>query len=383
LPTPTLLPKAERIKIFEDVWKTADENYLYKGFHGADWNALHDKYLPIATNAATSGDFYKAISDMVDQLKDDHSRYLSPQDAKEEDALQSGNANYVGIGVLSSPDATSLLLIFVFPNSPAEKAGLQRRDRITAVDGIPFKDPRNEPSRIRGPKGSSVRLTVKSPGRQPREVTIVRDTINGEIVPTASRLKADPNVGLLVISDLWTDNMDTLVNDKLREMLDDPTPLTGLIIDLRGNGGGFRTVLESILGEFVSGDVGTFFNQHDENPFNFQKGPLFDRLKKVPLVVLVDKGSESYTEVLAAVLQAQGRAKVVGEPSAGNTETIYRYDFDDGSRLWLAEESFKLPDGTNLEGRGVIPDVRVDKDWTDYTEDDDPDVMVALQLLKK
>ena len=155
------MPKAERIRIFEDVWKTADDNYLYKDFHGADWQALHDKYLPIATNAATSDDFYKAISDMVDELKDDHSRYLSPQGAKEEDALQSGNANYVGIGILSSPEDTSILVIFVFPNSPAEKAGLQRRDRITAVDGIPFEDPRNEPSRMRGPKGTTVHLTVK------------------------------------------------------------------------------------------------------------------------------------------------------------------------------------------------------------------------------
>jgi C-terminal processing protease CtpA/Prc len=227
-----------------------------------------------------------------------------------------------------------------------------------------------------------VRLTVKSPGRPSREVLIVRDTIGGEIVPTATRLKADPNVGFLVISDLWTDDMDTLVNDKLRDLLDDPTPLKGLIIDLRGNGGGFRTVLESILGEFVSGNVGTFFNQNEEYPFTIKKGPLYDRLKNVPLVVLVDKGSESYTEVLSAVLQSQGRAKVVGVPSAGNTETIYRHDFYDGSRLWLAQESFKLPDGTNLEGRGVSPDVNIQDDWTTYTEETDPDVLAALKLLR-
>jgi len=224
---------------------------------------------------------------------------------------------------------------------------------------------------------------VESPGRAPREVDIVRDTIGGEIVPTASRLSADPGIGYLVIPDLWTNDMDTLVNDTLRDLLDGPTPLTGLIIDLRGNGGGFRTVLESILGEFVSGEVGTFFNQKEQHPFTIQKGPLFDRLKNVPVVVLVDKGSESYTEVLSAVLQAKGRAKVVGTPSAGNTETIYRYDFDDGSRLWLAEESFKLPDGTNLEGRGVIPDVTISEDWTTYTEENDPDILAALKLLKK
>jgi C-terminal peptidase prc len=383
LPTPTLLPQAERVRIFEDVWQTADDNYLYKDFHGANWQSLHDKYLPLVTNATSSDAFYKAISGMVDELKDDHSRYLSPADAREEDDLQSGNANYVGIGVLSSPEDTSLLLIFVFKDSPAEKAGLQRRDRITAVDGIPLKDPRNEPSRIRGPKGSTVRLTVKSPGRAAREVTVVRDTINGEIVPTGSRLPARPDIGFLIIPDLWTDDMDVLIDQELRKILDDPTPLTGLVMDLRGNGGGFRTVLESALGDFVSGDVGTFFNQKEEYPFSIVQRPLYDRLKDVPLVVLVDKGSESYTEVLAAVLQEKGRATIVGVPTAGNTETIYRYDFDDGSRLWLAEESFKLNDGTNLEGTGVIPDITIDKDWTAYTDETDPYILEALKLLKQ
>ena len=210
----------------------------------------------------------------------------------------------------------------------------------------------------------------------------MRDTIGGEIVPTSSRLKADPNIGYLVISDLWTDDMDTLVNNELRELLDDPTPLDGLIIDLRGNGGGFRTVLQSILSQFVSGDAGTFFNQNEEYSFSISKGPLYDRLKNVPVILQVDKGSESYTEVLSAVLQSQGRAKVVGTSTAGNTETIFPYDFDDGSRLWLAQESFRLPDGTNLEGRGVIPDVVIQDDWTAYTEETDPDILAALKLLK-
>ncbi len=383
LPTPTLLPEPERARIFQEVWDTVEKNYLYKDFHGADWQALHDQYLPKVTNAATSDDFYTAISDMVDTLKDDHSRYLSPQDAKEEDDLQSGNANYVGVGILSSPQDKTLMVIFVFPGSPAERAGLRRRDRITAVDGVPFQDPRNELRRIRGPKGSTVHLTITSPGQPSREVDIVRDTITGGIVPTASRLAANSSIGFLVVPDLWTDDMDARVHDELRSMLDDNRPLKGLIIDLRGNGGGFRTVLQGILGNFVTGEVGKFFNQKTEYPFTIQQSDLYERLKNIPLVVLVDGGSESYTEVLAATLQAKGRAKVVGVPSAGNTETIYRYDFEDNSRLWVAQESFKLPDGTNLEGKGVIPDAPVNQDWTAFSEDNDPDILKAIELLKK
>jgi C-terminal peptidase prc len=381
-PTPTVIPKAERIRVFQQVWDTVDKNYLYPDFHGADWQALHNKYLPIITNATTSHDFYSAITEMVSQLKDGHSRYLSPQDAREEDALQSGNADYVGIGVLSSPETSTLSIIFVFPGSPAERAGIQRRDKITAVDGLPIKNPDTDQSRIRGPRGSTVTLTVESPEQAPRDISIVRDTITGGIVPTGSRLESDPTIGLLVIPDLWTDEMGTQVHDELQKMLDDSTPLKGLILDLRGNGGGFRTVLESILGHFVSGQVGQFLNQKEHTPLVIQKSDLYDKLKNVPVTVLIDQGSESYTEVLSGILQATGRAKVVGVPSAGNTETIYEYNFEDGSRLWVAEESFELPNGTNLEGRGVIPDFSINKDWTDFTEKDDPDILKAVQLLR-
>jgi carboxyl-terminal processing protease len=319
----------------------------------------------------------------VSALNDGHSRYLSPQDAREEDALQQGNADYVGIGVLSSPETNTLSIIFVFPGSPAEKAGLLRRDKITAVDGIPIKNAATDQSRIRGPAGSTVTVTVQSPEQPPRDVSIVRGKISGGIVPTGSRVATDPTIGLLIIPDLWTDDMGTRVHSDLQTMLQDPTPLQGLILDLRGNGGGFRTVLESILSDFVTGQVGQFSNQKGHTPLVIGKSNLYDRLKNVAVVVLIDQGSESYTEVLSGILQAKGRAKVVGVTSAGNTETIYSYNFTDGSRLWVAEESFQLPNGTNLEGRGVIPDVTVKQDWTAFTEKDDPDILEAIQLLKQ
>jgi C-terminal processing protease CtpA/Prc len=98
-------------------------------------------------------------------------------------------------------------------------------------------------------------------------------------------------------------------------------------------------------------------------------------------VLLVDQGTESYAEVMSASIQEKGRAKVVGVTTAGNTETIYAYNLEDGSRLWCAQEGFKLLDGTNLEGRGVIPDVTVNVDWTAFQEGDDPQILKAVDLL--
>ena len=380
-PTATILALSEREHIFNEVWDTVDQNYLYPDFHGVDWNALKTKYEPLVQNATSSDEFYNILFDMVDSLKDGHSRYESPTRAKEEEALESGNADYVGIGIISSPNDKSASVVYVFPNSPAQKAGIKRRDRITAVDGTPFVDPAKEVARVRGPEGTTVTLTVVSPEQPERIVPIVRGRVTGAVVPSSRRLAADPSIGYLIIPTLSTDDMDVRVEAELNNLLSNSPDLTGLIVDLRGNGGGFRTILESILGDFVSGQVGTFFNQTTSYPLTIAVKPIADRLSSLPLVLLVDQGTESYAEVLSASIQEKGRAKVVGVSTAGNTETIYAYNLEDGSRLWCAQEGFKLLDETNLEGRGVIPDVTVNVDWTAYQEADDPQILKAVDLL--
>ena len=381
-PSATVLALSERERIFNQVWDTVNENYLYPDFHGVDWDALKAKYEPQIQNATSSDEFYNALFDMVDELNDGHSRFESPTRAEEERSLESGNADYAGIGIISSPANKSVGVVYVFPNSPADKAGIKRRDRITAVDGTPFVDPAKEAVRIRGPVGTTVTLSVVSPEEPERTVPIVRGRVTGAVVPSSRRLSADPSIGYLIIPTLATDDMDVRVESELEGLLSGSPDLNGLIVDMRGNGGGFRTMLESILGNFVSGDVGTFFNQATSYALTITRKPLTDKLSNIPVVLLVDQGTESYAEVMSASLQEKGRAKVVGVTTAGNTETIYAYNLEDGSRLWCAQEGFNLLDGTNLEGRGVIPDVTVNVDWTAFQEADDPQILKAVDLLR-
>lgn len=374
-PSPTVTPIAEaaRQQIFTEVWTTIHENYLYADFRGVDWPAVRDEFAPRVAAAQSNEEFYRLIDEMVARLGDNHSRFLPPQAAAKEDELSSGREEQVGIGVIALPLPDALLIQHVFPDSPADRAGLQARDRILAIDGE-FYARRD----LQGPAGSQVRLTVLRPGEEePRDMLITRAKVEGRISPSARRLPGD--IGYLSVTTLWVGDMAEQVAVALAD-INAPRPLRGLIVDLRSNPGGWRSVLTGILGHFVRGEAGNFTSRKGPTPLLIGPGAAPD-LRGVPLVVLIDRNTASYAELLAGVLQREAGAKVVGVPSAGNTETIYSYELTGGARLWVAQEGFALSDGADLEGEGVQPDLLLSLDWTRYSEEADPGIREARRLL--
>lgn len=373
-PTATPLGATMRQQIFTEVWTTIDENYMYPDFRGVDWAAVRDEFEPRVAVAATDAAFYELVGQMVNRLGDQHSRFLPPSAAQQQDQLTSGREEQVGIGVITLPLSDSLLIQHVFPNSPAERAGLRARDRIVTIDGF-FYAQRS----LQGDEGTPVRLTVVRPGEQSHDIVITRRHVEGLIEPTARRLPG--NIGYLNITTLWVSNMDALVAEALAS-ISGPVPLDGLILDLRSNPGGWRSVLTGILGHFVQGEVGQFTSRKGDIPLVIEPGANPD-LRGIPVVVLIDSATASYAELIAAVLQRQAGAVVVGAHSAGNTETIYSYELTGGARLWVAQEGFRLKDGTVLEGVGVQPDIAQLDDWTRFSEADDPGIMLASQMLTR
>lgn len=374
-PSPTLpaLSQEERSRLFDTVWQTVADTYLYSDFNGVDWQRIREQYRQSALDATDAEQFYAALRHMVALLDDRHSRYLSPQEAFQEQARTSGTDVRVDIGIVLSGDRIKT----IYENSPAEEASLRRRDRILAVDGQPFA---GNSAALRGDAGTTVTLEVQMPGDEPRTVVVERRPVVQKMRPEAYRLPGT-NTGYLLIQSFWADDMGEQVEGVLTELLH-AGPLDGLIIDLRGNGGGWRPVLQELLSLFMAGKAGEFYRQDESQPLEIMPNALQTRLASTPIVVLVDRGTQSYAEVFSAALQAAGRAEVVGSRTAGNTETIFAHDFDDGSRLWLAGQGFRLPSGDNLEGRGVIPDVEIDVDWMNFSEADDPAIKKALELLR-
>jgi C-terminal peptidase prc len=373
-PTPAMLAFEDRRQILEEVWRTVKEKYLYPDFHGLDWNAIHEEYRARLEEEQTRDQFYAMMVEMVARLDDQHSRFEPPAIALIENARTSNDQSTVGIGVLTKPRPDGAFIQIVFPDSPAARAELAPRDRIIAVDGRPYSI---EDGDLLGEAGTSVRLTVVRPGAKLRDVVLTRQEVQNHIVPSYRRFPGD--IGYVSIPTLWVNDMDEQVNGALTDLVAEGR-LNGLILDVRANNGGWSYVLSGLLSHFVRGQVGAFVNRSRLRPLEVPP-PAGPDLRRLPLVVLMDHETASYAELLAAILQHEDHALVVGTQSAGNTETIYATTLSDGSRLWLAEEAFRLQNGVNLEGVGVQPDSTVDIDWTHYSEDDDPQLLEALRLL--
>lgn len=360
--------------LLDEVLSLITNEYIDAGDATFDTQTLRDKYRPIVAAADDRAQVYQAMAALVDALGDRHSRFVPPAAAA---SLASDGAiprATAGIGALLTPVRGGALVQVVYPESPAARANIQARDRIIAVNGRAYTPQDGD---LTGEIGDIVRLAIARPGTKPYDVVLHYAPFTPHIVPTSQRFAGD--IGYLAIPSLWVDDMGDRVSGALTDLLA-AGRLQGLIIDLRGNRGGWEPVLVNILGHFSRGTVGSFVGPGGVRPLAIRatSGP---DLRAMPLIVLIDGETSSYAEVLAAVLRRESDAQIVGARSAGNTETIYSHTLSDGSQLWLAQERFRMRDGSTLEQIGVTPDIELDIDWATFSLEDDPHILDALRLL--
>ncbi|NOH04785.1 MAG: hypothetical protein HND47_23850 [Chloroflexi bacterium] len=136
-----------------------------------------------------------------------------------------------------------------------------------------------------------------------------------------------------------------------------------------------------MLSFFASGRLGNFTSRRESNPLTIEAEPIHNS-QTVPLVVLVSEETASFGEIFSGVLRDAGRAKIVGAPTLGNVEILHGYEFDDGSNLWIAEETFVAANSSeNWEETGIVPDVIAYADWDTFTFENDPSIQAAVRLL--
>jgi carboxyl-terminal processing protease len=377
-PTPSQplgIPEDVRLALFQAIWQAIDQNYVDPDHNGVDWAGTKTTYQPEIVVVDNADQIYSLLATMVSSLDDPYTAYLTPAQVQ---AATSGSVTYGGIGTLLDPTDTAgpgVRVLFVFPGGPADQAGLRSRDRILAVNG----DPCVSIDKIRGDVGSSVTLTIQSPSGKPHDIEIQRGQIAGVIPPQSDRLNRRNNIGYLRMASM--SGQGTAVEDTLRAFTS-KNPIDGLIIDLRGTTLGGTGSLTDLLGQFVQGQVGSFYSRSQSAAFNVDPLELAKPLAKIPIVVLVDSRTSGEAEQFAAILQSQKRATVIGQQTRGRSDLAQPVDFPDGSRLIVVTAGLQLPDGSKLQDHGVTPDVKVNADWLAVPERDDPYIKAALRALQ-
>jgi carboxyl-terminal processing protease len=376
------ISKTEQLKVFDALTKKIDSVYLYPDFNGLDWKSIVAKYRAKINAGVDTETFYRNTEAFMGELGDEHSSFLSPVEVKASNAELGGHNDYVGIGVYirPMPEKGRTTLLSILPDSSAEHGGLKPHDSILAIDGVPIAENGIDYSlRVRGPECSAVTLRIQSPGEQPRDQTFIRYHITGGISILARLVTTTDGsrIGYILIPSFFDDTIPKQIKKALQDFGD----LDGLILDNRMNGGGSSSVVYPIFGYFTSGTIGHFVSRTSTDPLTITADPVGNS-QEVPLVVLVGTDTVSFGEIFSGALQDLGRAKVVGQTTLGNVETLNGYNFDDGSQAWIATDRFDpLNSHADWEKTGIIPDVEAYADWDTFTFETDPSVAAAVKLL--
>ncbi len=341
------------------------------------WDMLYKSYVD-ETSLSDQRMVYGAIKGMVASLDDPYTVYMTPDETKEFD--QSLNGQLEGIGAELTVRDGNLIVVSPLKNSPAEKAGLMPDDIVYKIDGLMTSDMTlfDAIMKIRGQKGTKVVLTiVRKSVDKPFEVSIERDTVNVESVSMEDKGK-----GIFLISiNEFNDTTKPEFEAKIKELLLlDPK---GIILDLRNNGGGYLDISVDILSEFLTdnADVVTIKRRNEaDNETMHVSGNA--KLADVPLVVLINGGSASASEIVAGAIQDHKRGLLIGEQSFGKGSVQEVDPLPDGSSLRMTIAKWYTPNGKNIDKVGIKPDMEVKLTQEDADKDKDPQLDAAIKYLQ-
>lgn len=290
---------------------------------------------------------------------DPHSAYLEKADADAFDESSNGEYDGIGVEVLQQPDG-SVKVVAPIDGSPAQRAGLKSGDVIIAVDGKRLEPDADEREPLRGTPGSTIKLTIVREGTaKPFDVDVTRDTIR--VASVRSRL-LEPGYGYVRLSQFQADTAAEFEKQlaQLKEKSGGGTSgkgLRGLVIDLRSNPGGLLTSAVQIADDLLEkGRIVTTKGRVPISDAEFGATP-GDRMGGAPVVVLVDAGSASASEVLAGALRDNRRARVVGSRTFGKGSVQTVLPLDNGDSVKLTTARYYTPSGKSIQALGIQPDV--------------------------
>ncbi len=290
-----------------------------------------------------------AIAAMVDSLNDPYSTYLDPQALKLESADSAGQ--YSGIGADVTISNSQVTIKSVFPGSPAEVAGIQPGDVILAVDSQPVDGLSLEQVilLVRGPKGSTVNITVLHPGStQPIDIKVTR----GDIQVASVKYSLEGDIAYIQLLQFGS-NTDSEMETALEQA---NAAAKGIVLDLRDNPGGDLDTLIRIASRFISNGV-ILTVRYNDGTTETDRVVRQSTATSLPVVVLVNGDSASAAEVLTGALKDHERALVAGQTTYGKGSVDYLEPLPDGSAIYITVARWLTPNGDLIEGKGITPEV--------------------------
>ncbi|MBI3998721.1 MAG: S41 family peptidase [Armatimonadetes bacterium] len=325
---------------------------------------------------------HAAIRGMTAVLEDSHTGFVSPDVNQEFQARARRQAQFSGVGIVLMAREGRFYVRDVVPGSPAAAAGIQPFDRIVRVDNVPAAgvQPGQLAGMIRGPTGTTVTIVVERPGAPgPLTFTVTRAPIR---VPPIFQAKIlDGGVGYLQLYSFFVDRVGIEFRQTLDRLLG--TGMRALVLDVRGNEGGYVHELMFVLNALLPPGRAVFQASRGGQTQTFRTSEVPMLPSHVPLVLLIDGGSASASELLASALQEQGRAVLVGEQTSGAVTAAATFDLSDGSALWVTIMRLASGQGRRLDGAGVSPDVQVVLSVADLDQGRDTQLEGAVQIARQ
>jgi len=338
------------------------------------WNLVHEQYVdqPVDDTLLMQG----AIRGMLDSLGDEHTQYMDPKTYEFETTTLSGE--YEGIGAWVDTSGDYLTIVSPIEGSPAQAVGLRPGDQVVAIDGEDMSDysPEEARQRVLGPAGSTVLLTIARPGTEEHlEVSIVRakiltPSVTGEMLPNDIAY-----IDINTFGDHTTNELNSVLDELLAQ---DPK---GVILDLRYNPGGYLQTAVEVISQFVDDGV-VLIEQYGDGQKDTYNAIGNGRVTELPIVVIINEGSASASEILAGALQDLGRAQLVGVQSYGKGSVqIWAPLSNEQGAARVTVAKWLTPNGRTIEGLGLTPDFIVEMTEADYDNDLDPQLDNAVEVL--
>ncbi len=330
-----------------------------------DPNGIDDKRL-----------IHGAVSGMVDSLKDPYTTFFNSDDTKR--FLEDSEGKFEGVGMEVGLRNNQFQVIAPLKGTPADRAGLLPGDKILTVDGVETKDISVDEAvnLIRGPKGTEVKLSIMREGwDEPRDFFIARDVID---LPSLEWEMIDGEIAHIKFYH-FSRSADSEFKKMALDILGSSTK--GIILDMRGNPGGYLEVSRQIGGWFL--EKGEVFVIEDST-----KGKKEDtvsgtgRLSQYPTVVLINEGSASASEILAGALRDNRDIQLIGKTSFGKGSIQSLERLSDGSSIKITIARWLTPKGETISEKGLAPDVEVDMTLEDYEKERDPQLDKAIEVIR-